>query len=1011
MLKFDRLSHLLILLTLCAAGVGFANLLQLAHSQCFSSGTFILTALSGGLGGIALMGLVTAQQTALKQSEAKAQAKALELEAFMEAVPAGVWIAHDPQCHNVTPNQAACEMMRRSPDSVMTATPFDGHYPFQFKIQQNGQDVAPENLPMQQAARTGEATAGEFEFVFENGDVCYLYGRAVPVRYETGEIRGAIGAFLDITHLKQAKAALQQSEERLQLALKGAKQGIWDWDLKTQQLTWDDRCKEIFGLPPDFPIALEWHIKALHPDDRSKVEAALTNALQNRHDFEQEYRTFHPDGSMRWVSARGQCYFDPSGVPYRMSGTVLDITTVKQDEAIRRQTEASLQESQERLALALDAARIGSWDWDLETNEINWSPYHEMIFGYEPGTPHRTYQEWCDRVHPEDLPLTQAAVQQAMKEKREYSSDYRVVWTDGSIHWVSAYGRFHYDSNGKPVRMLGMLFDITDRKQTEEALKASERMFRTLADTIPQLFWVVHRDGNHEYCNQRLYEYSGLTLVQLAGKGWHQIVHPEDLPETLQAFATAIQTGGMFRTEHRLRRASDGEYRWHLAQAIPFRDQDNQIVKWFGSSIDIHDQRLVIEERAQALERERAARMELERVSRMKDEFLAVVSHELRSPLNAILGWSRLLRTRTFDSQKTEQALASIERNAQAQTQLIEDLLDISRIIRGKIRLELRPTSLLACIQAAIDTIRPAATAKSITIEFHSDLDVSFVSADPDRLQQIVWNLLSNAVKFTPVGGQVDVRVVTVSSESGAGRKTPSAQIQVIDTGKGISADFLPHVFERFRQADSTSTRMHGGLGLGLAIVRNLVELHGGTIRADSAGQGQGATFTLQIPLLTFTQEEKQTRYCSLQRQTLLDTSLDLSSVRVLIVDDEADTREFLQAALEQYRARVLSAKSAAEAWQHLQTQKPDVLLSDVGMPDEDGFSLIRRIRSLPLEQGGHIPAAALTAYAREGDRLQALAAGFQMHIPKPIEPIQLLTVIVRLLEEQKQPENFASGQ
>lgn len=947
-------------------------------------------------------------EAALKQSEAISRAKASELEAFMEAVPAGVWIAHDPQCHHVTPNRAACEMMRRSPNSVMTATPSDGKYPFQFKIQQHGQDVPPADLPMQRAGRTGQSIAGEFEFVFEDGDICYLYGKAVPVRYESGEIRGVMGAFLDITHLKQAEAALQQSEERLQLALQGARQGIWDWNFQQQQLTWDDRCKEIFGLSPDFPVTYEWHINALHPDDRERVMAAITDTLDRGSEFEQEYRTFWPDGSLRWVLARGKCYWDGAGQPYRMSGTVLDITAAKQDEAIRKQTEVSLRESRERLALALDAARIGSWDWDLETNEVIWSPYHEMIFGYEPGKPQRTYQEWLERIHPDDLEVVQLATRQAMEEKHAYACEYRTVWADGSIHWVSSYGRFHYNSEGVPIRMLGMLFDISDRKQAEAALQERELMFRTLADTMPQLFWVILPNGHHEYCNQRWYDYTGMTPEQAHGNGWQQMVHPDDLPHTVRAFGEALATGQIYTTENRLRRASDGEYRWHLSQALPMYDEKGSIVRWFGSSTDIHDQKSVIEERAQALDRERAARIELERVSRMKDEFLAVVSHELRSPLNAILGWSRLLRTRTFDRQKTEQALESIERNAQAQTQLIEDLLDISRIIRGQIRLDLRPTNLIPCIQAAMDTIRPTATTKSIAIGFDSPLGMLLVSGDPDRLQQIIWNLLSNAVKFTPEGGRVEVRLEQVEGRGTAHPPMlPSssaqryAQIRVIDSGKGIDPEFLPYVFERFRQEDATTTRHQGGLGLGLAIVRNLVELHGGTIQADSAGEGQGATFTVQFPLLSLDLQAHQANYQGFHRQTIVDTVLDLSGIKVLIVDDERDTREFLQAALEQYGAIVISAASAVEAWQFLQAHQPDILLSDVGMPDEDGFTLIRRIRSLPHHQGGGIPAAALTAYAREGDRLQALAAGFQMHIPKPIEPIQLLTVIVKLLEKQ----------
>ncbi|WP_088888951.1 PAS domain-containing hybrid sensor histidine kinase/response regulator [Leptolyngbya ohadii] len=801
-------------------------------------------------------------EAALKQSEATAQARAAELEAFMEAVPAGVWIAHDPQCHHVTPNHTAYEMMRRSPDSVMTATPASGKYPFQFKIQQKGQDVDPNDLPMQQAGRTGQIASGEFGFVFEDGDTCVLYGRAVPVRYESGEIRGVIGAFLDISHLKQAEAALQQSEERLQLALKGAKQGIWDWDLHTQQLTWDDRCKELFGFPADFPVTYGWHINAVHPEDRQRVTAATTHALHNGGEFEEEYRTVWLDGTVHWVLARGQCYSTANGTPCRMSGTVLDITEVKRDETTRKQAEAALQER--------------------------------------------------------------------------------------------------------------------------------ELMFRTLADTMPQLFWIVRSDTYHEYCNQRWCEYTGLSLEQVQGEGVEQVIHPDDFAYTLQSFDEAATARRMFRIEHRVRRASDGEYRWHLSQALPLYDEKGNMVKWFGSSTDIHDQKLLIEERAQALERERAARTELERANRMKDEFLAVVSHELRSPLNAILGWSRLLRTHTFNPQKTEQALASIERNAQAQTQLIEDLLDISRIIRGKIRLDLRPTHLIPCVQAAIDTIRPTAAAKSIALSFHSTLDGDLVSGDPERLQQIVWNLLSNAVKFTPASGRIEVCVQAIH---------PMVQIQIIDSGKGISAEFLPHIFERFRQEDATTTRTQGGLGLGLAIVRNLVELHGGTIHVDSSGEEQGTTFTVQLPRLTVALPNQSVSCQDLHRRTRGDGVFDLSNINVLIVDDERDTREFLQAALEQYGAKVISASSASEAWEFLKIHKPDILLSDIGMPDEDGLTLIRRIRSLSPSQGGRIPAVALTAYAREGDRLEVLSAGFHMHISKPIEPMQLLTVILRLGE------------
>nr|WP_242038645.1 ATP-binding protein [Chroococcidiopsis sp. [FACHB-1243]] len=384
-----------------------------------------------------------------------------------------------------------------------------------------------------------------------------------------------------------------------------------------------------------------------------------------------------------------------------------------------------------------------------------------------------------------------------------------------------------------------------------------------------------------------------------------------------------------------------------------------------------------------------AARTEAEAASRIKDEFLAIVSHELRSPLNAILGWARLLQSRSFDENQTKKALEVIERNAKAQTQLIEDLLDISRIIRGRVRLFTRPTNLVQAIEAAIDTVRPTAVAKTIQISSWLDSEVSIVSGDPDRLLQVVWNLLSNAIKFTPVGGRVEVKLTSVNSH---------AQIQVTDTGQGIAPDFLPYVFERFRQAESTTTRAHGGLGLGLAIVRNLVELHGGRVRVESPGEGQGATFIVQLPTIVNCPGVSNSEQLAVRGQaSSLEDTLSLDGVRVLVVDDEIDTRDFLVAALEQYGAEATAAASAGEAFWLLERWQPDVLVSDIGMPVEDGYTLIRRIRALTPEQGGLIPAAALTAYAREEDRIQALRAGFQMHVPKPIEPMQLVAVVAKL--------------
>ncbi|MBD0364199.1 MAG: response regulator, partial [Coleofasciculus sp. C3-bin4] len=392
-----------------------------------------------------------------------------------------------------------------------------------------------------------------------------------------------------------------------------------------------------------------------------------------------------------------------------------------------------------------------------------------------------------------------------------------------------------------------------------------------------------------------------------------------------------------------------------------------------------------------------------EAANRMKDEFLATLSHELRTPLNSVLGWARLLRTRSFDEATTARALETIERNAKSQAQLIEDILDVSRIIRGKLHLNLRPIRLAPVIEAAIDSVRPSAEAKSIQLDSLLDPLVDLVAGDPDRLQQIVWNLLTNAIKFTPEGGKIEVRSLRVGSH---------AQIQVSDTGIGISPEFLPYVFDRFRQADSTTTRSHSGLGLGLAIVRHLVELHGGSVYADSAGEGQGSTFTVQLRLHNCAEEQgnsaesqqttpeeselKQERDDSLQG-TSEETSVTLSGLRVLIVDDEPDVRDLITTVVEESGAKAIAVESVPEAIKELEQWQPDVLVSDIAMPVEDGYTLIRKVRDIEAERGGLLPAVALTAYVREEDCEQAIASGFQMHISKPVDTTKLVMALARL--------------
>jgi PAS domain S-box-containing protein len=480
----------------------------------------------------------------------------------------------------------------------------------------------------------------------------------------------------------------------------------------------------------------------------------------------------------------------------------------------------------------------------------------------------------------------------------------------------------------------------------------------------------------------------GWTAAEMIGQPILKIIPPdrvEEEPKILQR----LQHGERVDHFETIRMRKDGRLIDVSVTISPIRDANGKVVGASKIARDITQLKRVLEEREQLLKSEQSARFEAERINRVKDEFLATLSHELRTPLNAILGWAQLLRSGALPQSDWAEGVETIERNARAQTQLIEELLDISRIISGKLRLDVQRIDLAAVVEATIDTMKPAADAKGLRLFKIIDPNAGPITGDPNRLQQVVWNLLSNAIKFTPKGGRVQVFLQRVNSH---------AEITVTDTGQGIEKDFLPHLFLRFSQADSSTTRHHSGLGLGLAIVRHLVELHGGTVHASSGGRGQGSSFTIQLPLSVFFEPE-QPRKVEHPRTELppQHVNVDLNGVKVLVVDDERDARTLIRRVLEMHGATVVTAETAGEAMDLLQKNRPDVLLSDIGMPDEDGYSLLQKLRQLEANQGGETPAVALTAFARSEDRRKALLAGFQMHVAKPVEAGELVAVVANL--------------
>ncbi len=544
---------------------------------------------------------------------------------------------------------------------------------------------------------------------------------------------------------------------------------------------------------------------------------------------------------------------------------------------------------------------------------------------------------------------------------------------------ISTYWREQHQPNERELRLLDVLArqaaDLIERKQAEKALREGEKRFRTLADNMGQLAWICNQLGNVTWYNQRWLDYTGLTFEDMKGWGWSKVLHPDHFERVVALVKHAAETCEMWEDTFPLR-GSDGSYRWFLSRAVPVRDEHGNIACWFGTNTDIEDLK--------------QAREAAENANRVKDEFLANVSHELRTPLNAIMGWTHLLTRGKLDENTYARGLKTIERNAFAQNQLISDLLDVSRIISGQLRFESGVVDLTRVIEAATETVRPAADSRGVVLHLNLEHGAGLVSGDNMRLQQIVWNLLSNAVKFTPKGGQVTVRLQ---------REYSSVVIVVSDTGEGINAEFLPYIFDRFRQAESTTKRQHGGLGLGLAIVRHLVEAHGGTIRASSEGAGKGATFTVTFPLLAVHRDVIDAEGAFFPAGSPISAPpAILQGLRVLVIDDEEDARELLTLALTQSGAEVRTAATVRSALHILDQWKPNVLVSDIGMPGEDGYDLIRTVRALESERGGTIPALALTGYASAEDAARARVAGYEKHMAKPVAPGDLVGAVASLV-------------
>jgi PAS domain S-box-containing protein len=801
---------------------------------------------------------------------------------------------------------------------------------------------------------------------------------------------------VEMAQRKSSEESLRASEERRKLALDSAQLGEWHLDPTTMKMTADSRFRAILGITNE-PVDYEEAFDRVHPEDRDRIleQVAAACQIEAPEPFAIECRLLPPGGAVRWVLGKGRANASQTKIAQAhpdkgtgwsagiasFDGTVADIT----DRKLAENRASTILESVTDAFFALNR------EWRF--NYVN--PQAERVLGRKPG-------DLLGEVIWEVFPGLngsgfEAVYRDAMTKRMEGSI---TSFYPDHDRWYEM--RAYPSPDGVSVYFR----DVSENKRAEEErrrlsaeVQRQVRIFDTTLSSITDFAYILDKDAQFVYANKSLLDLWGLKLEEAVGKNFFDLKYPDELAGKLarqvrQVFET--KTGLSDEAAYTSPKGADGFYEYIFSPVVA---ADGSVEMVVGSTRDVTLRKrteaqllAVAEERQKLLTRERQARAEAERAGRMKDEFLATLSHELRTPLNAILGWSQLLKAGGREGADFEQGMEVIDRNARIQTQIIEDLLDMSRIISGKVRLDVQRIDLPPVVQAAVDALKPTADAKGVRMHVVLDPRAGPVSGDPNRLQQIFWNLLSNAVKFTARGGRVQVLLERVNSH---------LELSVIDTGEGIAPEFLPFVFDRFRQSDASTTRRHGGLGLGLAIVKQLVELHGGSIGAKSPGEGLGSTFTVSLPMTVIHPEPAEPverRHPEAKGAAIpAEACADIAGLKILVVDDEPDARALMKRLLESCNAEVIVAASAQEAVDRLRAERPDVIASDIGMPGEDGYSLIRRIRALPADQGGETPAMALTAFARGEDRVKALMAGFRYHVAKPVDPRELITLVASL--------------
>ena len=861
-------------------------------------------------------------------------------------------------------------------------------------------------------------------------------GSAFPVEVESAAIKDEDGRVLylaahvqDITERVRVEEELRRSEENYRGLLENANDIIYSHDLAGNYLSINRAGSKLTGYTRE-EILGGLNIAQVVAPEHLEVAKTMT-ALKLKDPSPTVYAVdiITRDGRRLTLEVSTRVSYR-DGAPVAVEGIARDVTE-------RKRAEAEIQRSKMQMEIILQGVAESIIAQDTEGRIIYANDMAARTLGFASAdelleVPTKEIVKRYD-IFDEDgapFPAERLPGRIALKEGLSASAvmRYRFRGT-GEERWSSVKATPVFDEEGRVRFAISIFQDVTERRRAEESQRflaeaggviSSSLDYETTLASVARMAVPVLAD----WCSVDVLEEDG-TLKRLAVAHvdpkkveWAyelQKRYPPDMnsaqgvpqvlrtgkPELYSEIADEMLVAGAVDEEH-LKIMRDVGFTSAILAPLVAQGRTLGVITFISaeSGRRYGREELALAENLAhragiAVDNARLYRSARE-ANRLKDEFLATVSHELRTPLTAILGWASMLRKTEFDRETSQGALETIERNARAQSQIIEDLLDVSRIVTGKLRLDVRQVEPASFIDAAVESVRPAAEAKGVRLSKALDTGQTALSGDPARLQQVVWNLLSNAIKFTPRGGRVEVRLARAGS---------NVEISVSDSGAGVKQEFLPYVFDRFRQADSSTTRRHGGLGLGLAIVRHLVELHGGTVRAESEGEGHGSTFTVALPVAAVydkaTDDARGARTRASATAASDERHEEIAGLKILVVDDEEDTRELLRVVLGGHGAQVLTAATAREALEIAASARPDVLISDIGMPDEDGFELIRRVRELPAESGGGVPAIALTAYARAEDRLRVLRSGYQMHVPKPVEMAELLTVIASLVRRK----------